>query len=74
MTDKKDGQTATELDDAALDAAEGGRSLGPRREPKSILFFDEADAVMGKRTEVKDSHDRYANLETSHLQPGTKKP
>jgi len=32
-----------------------------------ILFFDEADALFGKRTEVKDSHDRYANLEISYL-------
>ena len=34
---------------------------------RSILFFDEADALFGKRTDVKDSHDRYANLEISHL-------
>lgn len=33
----------------------------------AILFFDEADALFGKRTEVRDSHDRYANLEVSHL-------
>jgi SpoVK/Ycf46/Vps4 family AAA+-type ATPase len=33
----------------------------------AILFFDEADALFGKRTEVKDSHDRYANLEMSYL-------
>jgi SpoVK/Ycf46/Vps4 family AAA+-type ATPase len=33
----------------------------------SILFFDEADALFGKRSEVKDSHDRYANLETAYL-------
>ncbi|MES0492133.1 MAG: AAA family ATPase, partial [Leptospirales bacterium] len=32
-----------------------------------ILFFDEADALFGKRTEVKDAHDRHANLETSFL-------
>lgn len=32
-----------------------------------ILFFDEADSVFGKRTEVKDAHDRYANLEASFL-------
>lgn len=32
-----------------------------------ILFFDEADALFGKRTEVKDSHDRFANIETSYL-------
>lgn len=33
----------------------------------AILFFDEADALFGKRTEVKDAHDRYANIETSFL-------
>ena len=33
----------------------------------AILFFDEADAIFGKRTEVKDAHDRYANLEVSYL-------
>ncbi|MFZ6744435.1 ATP-binding protein [Undibacterium sp. JH2W] len=33
----------------------------------AVLFFDEADALFGKRTEVKDSHDRYANLEISYL-------
>jgi SpoVK/Ycf46/Vps4 family AAA+-type ATPase len=33
----------------------------------AILFFDEADAVFGKRSEVKDSHDRYANIETNYL-------
>jgi hypothetical protein len=32
-----------------------------------VLLFDEADALFGKRTEVKDSHDRYANLEVSYL-------
>jgi hypothetical protein len=32
-----------------------------------ILLFDEADALFGKRTEVRDSHDRYANLEVSYL-------
>lgn len=32
-----------------------------------ILFFDEADALFGKRSEVKDSHDRYANIETGYL-------
>lgn len=32
-----------------------------------ILFFDEADALFGKRTETKDSHDRYANQEVSFL-------
>ena len=32
-----------------------------------VLFFDEADALFGKRTDVKDAHDRYANLEVSYL-------
>jgi len=32
-----------------------------------ILFFDEADALFGKRSEVKDAHDRYANIETGYL-------
>jgi SpoVK/Ycf46/Vps4 family AAA+-type ATPase len=34
---------------------------------QALLFFDEADAIFGKRTEVSDSHDRYANLETAYL-------
>jgi hypothetical protein len=33
----------------------------------TILFFDEADALFGKRTEVKDAHDRFANIEVSYL-------
>ena len=33
----------------------------------AILFFDEADALFGKRTEISDAHDRYANIETSYL-------
>jgi SpoVK/Ycf46/Vps4 family AAA+-type ATPase len=33
-----------------------------------ILFFDEADALFGKRTTVKGAHDRYANMEVSHLE------
>ncbi|MFF4602044.1 ATP-binding protein [Streptomyces sp. NPDC001339] len=41
-----------------FDAAERGGAL---------LLFDEADALFGKRSEVKDSHDRYANLEVSYL-------
>jgi AAA+ superfamily predicted ATPase len=41
-----------------FDAAEGGGT---------ILLFDEADALFGKRSEVKDSHDRYANIEVSYL-------
>ncbi len=41
-----------------FDAAEQGAA---------VLLFDEADALFGKRTEVKDSHDRYANIEVSYL-------
>ncbi len=41
-----------------FDAAEEGGA---------ILFFDEADALFGKRSEVKDSHDRYANIEIAYL-------
>ena len=37
------------------------------RTPTSILFFDEADALFGKRSEVRDSHDRYANIEIAYL-------
>lgn len=33
----------------------------------AVLLFDEADALFGKRSEVKDSHDRYANIEVSYL-------
>jgi len=36
-------------------------------EEGAILLFDEADALFGKRSEVKDSHDRYANIEISYL-------
>ncbi len=41
-----------------FDAAESG---------STILLFDEADALFGKRSDVKDSHDRYANMEVSYL-------
>jgi SpoVK/Ycf46/Vps4 family AAA+-type ATPase len=34
---------------------------------RAVLFFDEADALFAKRTEVSDAHDRYANLETAYL-------
>ena len=37
------------------------------RHSNGILFFDEADALLGKRSEVKDAHDRYANIETAYL-------
>ena len=42
--------------------------LFARAEDKNwILFFDEADAIFGKRTAVKDAHDKYANQEVSYL-------
>ncbi len=37
------------------------------KDANCILFFDETDALFGKRSEVKDSHDRYANIETAYL-------
>jgi len=43
---------------AVFDAAETGGA---------VLLFDEADALFGKRSEVKDSHDRYANIEVGYL-------
>jgi SpoVK/Ycf46/Vps4 family AAA+-type ATPase len=41
-----------------FDAAESGGA---------VLLFDEADALFGRRSEIKDSHDRYANIEVSYL-------
>jgi SpoVK/Ycf46/Vps4 family AAA+-type ATPase len=43
------------------------RVFAAAQESGAILLFDEADALFGKRTEVKDSHDRYANIEVSYL-------
>lgn len=37
------------------------------RKSGAILFFDETDALFGKRSEVKDAHDKYANIETAYL-------
>jgi hypothetical protein len=51
------GETSHNLSQV-FDAAEGGGAL---------LLFDEADALFGKRSDVKDSHDRYANIEVSYL-------
>ncbi len=51
------GETEKNLDEVF--AAAGAGNL--------VLFFDEADALFGKRSEVKDAHDRYANLEVSYL-------
>ena len=43
------------------------RVFAEAQDSNAILFFDEADALFGKRSEVKDAHDRYANIETSYL-------
>lgn len=51
------GETEKNLD-RVFNAARGSRAL---------LLFDEADALLGKRSEVKDAHDRYANLEVAYL-------
>jgi ATPase family associated with various cellular activities (AAA) len=51
------GETEKNLD-RAFEAARSGNA---------ILFIDEADALFGKRSEVKDAHDRYANVETAYL-------
>ena len=51
------GETEKNLDQV-FDAAAAGNV---------VLFFDEADALFGKRTEVGDAHDRYANIETAYL-------
>jgi hypothetical protein len=41
--------------------------LGTTDPERWILFFDEADALFSKRTEIRDGHDRYANIEVSYL-------
>jgi len=51
------GETEKNLDRVFATAAESG----------AALFFDEADALFGKRSNVKDAHDRYANVEVSYL-------
>lgn len=43
------------------------RLFDAAEESGAILFFDEADALFGKRSEVRDSHDRYANIEVNYL-------
>ncbi|MFB7936511.1 ATP-binding protein [Streptomyces sp. NPDC056049] len=57
VVDKYVGETEKNLG-RIFDAAEDG---------SSVLLFDEADTLFGKRTEVRDSHDRYANLEVGYL-------
>jgi hypothetical protein len=44
-----------------------GRVFDAAKRGRAVLFFDEADALFGKRTNVKDSHDRYANIEINYL-------
>jgi hypothetical protein len=57
VVDKYIGETEKNLR-RVFDAADAGGA---------VLLFDEADALFGKRSEVRDSHDRYANLEVSYL-------
>ena len=56
MVSKYIGETEKNLSGSSSEAE---RSL--------VLFFDEADSLFGKRTEVKDAHDRYANIEVNYL-------
>lgn len=44
-----------------------GQVFAAAGKASAVLFFDEADALFGKRSDVKDSHDRYANLEVNYL-------
>jgi ATP-dependent 26S proteasome regulatory subunit len=57
MVSKYIGETEKNLD----------KVFNAAREANVVLFFDEADAIFGKRSEVKDAHDRYANVETGYL-------
>ena len=57
ITSKYIGEAEKNIKEVFENAARGG----------AILFFDEADALFGKRSEVRDSHDRYANLEVAYL-------
>ncbi len=43
------------------------RVFAAAEDADAVLFFDEADALFGKRSEVRDSHDRYANIEIAYL-------
>lgn len=57
LVSKYIGETEKNLDRVFREAAESN----------AILLLDEADALFGNRTEVKDTHDRYANLEVNYL-------
>ncbi|MEM9043799.1 MAG: hypothetical protein AAGC81_03825 [Pseudomonadota bacterium] len=75
MTDqrKPSKQDLEEVEDADLDKLQGGRGLQSQESQKSVLLFDEADAVFGKRTQVKDNHSSYANVEVSYVKPRSDK-
>jgi hypothetical protein len=57
LVDKYVGETEKNLD----------RVFEEAERINGVLFFDEADALFGKRSEVRDAHDRYANLEVAYL-------
>jgi SpoVK/Ycf46/Vps4 family AAA+-type ATPase len=57
VVDKYIGETEKNLD----------RLFGEAERVNGVLFFDEADALFGKRSEVHDARDRYANVETAYL-------
>ena len=57
ISSKYIGETEKSIDAVFKDAERSG----------SVLYIDEADALLGKRTDVKDAHDRYANLEVGYL-------
>jgi SpoVK/Ycf46/Vps4 family AAA+-type ATPase len=57
LVSKYIGETEKNLESVFAEAAKSG----------GILFFDEADALFGKRGEQKDSHDKYANMQTAYL-------
>ena len=57
ISSKYIGETEKNIDAVFADAERSG----------SVLYIDEADALLGKRTDVKDAHDRYANLEVGYL-------
>src|SRR5262249_1909031 len=57
VVDKYIGETEKNLD----------RIFGGAEGVNGVLFFDEADALFGKRSEISDAHDRYANIEIAFL-------
>jgi hypothetical protein len=57
LVSKYIGETEKNIDEVFVEAGKSG----------GILFFDEADAIFGKRGEQKDSHDKYANMQTAFL-------